>query len=144
MVKSVRLACLMCAASVYPEPGSNSLFFISINFINQNFEEFFQALKLLTFLAKKLLKNLLVRYFSFCKEIYRFGLFSKGFYCLFFNVLFYVPSLGTILIIQWFFVFVNTFFKNFLKKFIGIFFHVFQLWFFSYFRAFFDIKIFII
>ena len=25
MVKSVRLACLMCAASVYPEPGSNSL-----------------------------------------------------------------------------------------------------------------------
>ena len=24
MVKSVRLACLMCAASVYPEPGSNS------------------------------------------------------------------------------------------------------------------------
>ena len=27
MVKSVRLACLMCAASVYPEPGSNSLVF---------------------------------------------------------------------------------------------------------------------
>ena len=25
-VKSVRLACLMCAASVYPEPGSNSQF----------------------------------------------------------------------------------------------------------------------
>lgn len=24
MVKFVRLACLMCAASVYPEPGSNS------------------------------------------------------------------------------------------------------------------------
>ena len=24
-IKSVRLACLMCAASVYPEPGSNSL-----------------------------------------------------------------------------------------------------------------------
>ena len=27
LVKSVRLACLMCAASVYPEPGSNSLVF---------------------------------------------------------------------------------------------------------------------
>ena len=26
-IKSVRLACLMCAASVYPEPGSNSLVF---------------------------------------------------------------------------------------------------------------------
>ena len=26
-IKSVRLACLLCAASVYPEPGSNSLVF---------------------------------------------------------------------------------------------------------------------
>ena len=39
MVKSVRLACLMCAASVYPEPGSNSLILVSIftlsSYINQ-------------------------------------------------------------------------------------------------------------
>ena len=29
-IKFVRLACLMCAASVYPEPGSNSLILVSI------------------------------------------------------------------------------------------------------------------
>ena len=34
MVKFVRLACLMCAASVYPEPGSNSLVFLA--FANPN------------------------------------------------------------------------------------------------------------
>ena len=38
-IKSVRLACLMCAASVYPEPGSNSLILVSIftlsSYINQ-------------------------------------------------------------------------------------------------------------
>ena len=34
---SVRLACLMCAASVYPEPGSNSLVYgiYIINYINR-------------------------------------------------------------------------------------------------------------
>ena len=30
-IKFVRLACLMCAASVYPEPGSNSLILVSIS-----------------------------------------------------------------------------------------------------------------
>ena len=43
---------------------------------------------LLTFFYKKLLKILLVRYLLLVKRIYRFGLFSKGFYCLLFNVLF--------------------------------------------------------
>ena len=39
-IKFVRLACLMCAASVYPEPGSNSLVIVFIllflcrNYIN--------------------------------------------------------------------------------------------------------------
>ena len=32
MVKFVRLACLMCAASVYPEPGSNSHVQFSVQF----------------------------------------------------------------------------------------------------------------
>ena len=47
MVKSVRLACLMCAASVYPEPGSNSLvntfkFFLTL--LNFYFLIFFDLL----------------------------------------------------------------------------------------------------
>ena len=113
MVKSVRLACLMCAASVYPEPGSNSLVFgiyiLPFGLYKSNLSVF-QALKLLAFLlAKKLLKNLTcsVRYF----HIYRFGLFFKGFYCLLFNVLccslFFL--LGTFCIILYLFFFVNTF-----------------------------------
>ena len=47
MVKSVRLACLMCAASVYPEPGSNSQYnfeFFQALFINFNFLIFFDLL----------------------------------------------------------------------------------------------------
>ena len=52
MVKSVRLACLMCAASVYPEPGSNSQFnFYNILRISAIFFvfifEFFDSFKLL-------------------------------------------------------------------------------------------------
>ena len=52
MVKSVRLACLMCAASVYPEPGSNShvisiYIYISlcnyISFLFRVFDSFFYA-----------------------------------------------------------------------------------------------------
>ena len=79
MVKSVRLACLMCAASVYPEPGSNSLVFgiYSLKF----------SFKYISFLIKFFSSFLyFFRYISFL-EIYRFGLFSKGFYCLLFNVL---------------------------------------------------------
>ena len=73
--------------------------------------------KLLTFfIRKKLLKKYLFGTFPFLiselKKIYRFGLFSKGFYCLFFNVL-CCPHRGTICIILWFFFFVNTFFKKF-------------------------------
>ena len=47
MVKFVRLACLMCAASVYPEPGSNSQYnfeFFQALFINFNFLIFFDLL----------------------------------------------------------------------------------------------------
>ena len=41
MVKFVRLACLMCAASVYPEPGSNSLIIYNLSFSNSlNFNLF--------------------------------------------------------------------------------------------------------
>ena len=49
MVKFVRLACLMCAASVYPEPGSSSL--VNLSFLT--------LYKLFYFL------NLLVRYILF-------------------------------------------------------------------------------
>ena len=40
-IKSVRLACLMCAASVYPEPGSNSLVIV---FISRVFLHFIQII----------------------------------------------------------------------------------------------------
>ena len=120
----------MCAASVYPEPGSNSLVLVSIFLsfymkdINLN-KKVFQALlnscfyviyssfcllqitdsKTVTFLYLifqiYLFGTMLTLKFSlelfrdnFCKIyyhftfLYRFGLFSKGFYCLLFNVLF--------------------------------------------------------
>ena len=53
-IKSVRLACLMCAASVYPEPGSNSRILVSIftlsSYINQVCFSSFEFLFLVVFL----------------------------------------------------------------------------------------------
>ena len=54
-------------------------------------------------------------------KLYRFGLFSKGFYCLLFNVLFVPFLVGTFCIILYLFQFVNTFFDFFQKKFQTIF-----------------------
>ena len=54
-------------------------------------------------------------------KLYRFGLFSKGFYCLLFNVLFVPFLVGTFCIILYLFQFVNTFFDFFQKKFQAIF-----------------------
>ena len=54
-------------------------------------------------------------------KLYRFGLFSKGFYCLLFNVLCCVPLLRTFAIILGSFLFVKHFFillKNSLKFFL--------------------------
>ena len=104
MVKFVRLACLMCAASVYPEPGSNSQYnfeFFQALFINFNFLIFFWF----TFW-----------YFSISRKS-PFGLFSKGFYCLLFNVLFSVHLVWTKLILAYLFLVVNTFLKNILNIF---------------------------
>ena len=68
MVKSARLACLMCAASVYPEPGSNShvfgIYIFSFEFYKSNLSVFSSSLLLTFFIRKKLLKKLLIRYFS--------------------------------------------------------------------------------
>ena len=54
-------------------------------------------------------------------KLYRFGLFSKGFYCLLFNVLFVPFLVGTFCIILYLFLFVNTFFDIFQKSFLPIF-----------------------
>ena len=156
MVKSVRLACLMCAASVYPEPGSNSLVFrsainfvllcqISSKFIRCTFKYyliifsssslhysflpnlinnlsqiisdfyksklkcFFKLFKLLSFLAKKLLKNLLVRY-NISFEIFSASVYSLKDFIVYFSMYFFVFSLRTSFIIHHPFIFVNTFF----------------------------------
>ena len=108
MVKSVRLACLMCAASVYPEPGSNSLVFGILISINILFK--------LSLLAHLIFKNYLV---ILCITAWSF----KGFYCLLFNVLFKCPRLSsrTILIILPIVYFVNTFLKYFLNIFLNLF-----------------------
>ena len=77
MVKFVRLACLMCAASVYPEPGSNSQYnfeFFQALFINFNFLIFFWFTFWYFFISKEYrlvfsLKDSLFTFqctFSFC------------------------------------------------------------------------------
>ena len=70
MVKSVRLACLMCAASVYPEPGSNSLVMVSILLsylkdINHT-KSFFQALFKSVVQALACYKWLIQKSLDFC------------------------------------------------------------------------------
>ena len=57
--------------------------------------------------------NLLVRYSNNYFISYRFGLFSKGFNCLLFNVLLCSVNCGTTCIILHLFLFVNTFFQIF-------------------------------
>ena len=82
MVKFVRLACLMCAASVYPEPGSNSLVF--------GIHIYFRSYKS----SSSFLTHFLI--FFFGSTILPLLVFSKV-YCLLFNVLF--CSLRTSLIV---------------------------------------------
>ena len=111
MVKSVRLACLMCAASVYPEPGSNSLFYFWVFWLVLiNFFFYFLIFFWFTFW-----------YFSISRKS-PFGFFSKGFYCLLFNVLFSC-SLGvneTYFSIP--FSYCQDFFENIFKIFFTLFF----------------------
>ena len=105
MVKFVRLACLMCAASVYPEPGSNSQYnfeFFQALFINFNFLIFFWFTFWYFFISKEYrlvfsLKDSLFTFqctFSFC--------------CL----------CRTICILTYLFLFVNTFLNFFQNYFL--------------------------
>ena len=100
-IKSVRLACLMCAASVYPEPGSNSLILVSIftlsSYINQ-----------VCFSSFEFLFFLVVYYYRW--------LFSHFESIIYFSMYFFV-LVGTFCIILPFTSFVNTFFEFFLKYF---------------------------
>ena len=133
MVKSVRLACLMCAASVYPEPGSNSLVIVSIfysifrlNLYKSFSKKFFSSsFKLLPFLLVKKLLKISFSYLFYFHKTFRFGFFSKGFYCLLFNVLLlFVLTFSvvrTMCIILYHFFFVNTFFDIFQKNFSTLF-----------------------
>ena len=83
-VKFVRLACLMCAASVYPEPGSNSLvcclYVVDFSTLHIFFKSFLTHFTLSVFLI------------GFLQFLYRVRILQsillKGIYCLFFNVLF--------------------------------------------------------
>ena len=104
---SVRLACLMCAASVYPEPGSNSLvivfifkmyFYININLFLQ-----------IRFNLFRVFDSLILKFTFGNTSITAWSL--KGFYCLFFNVL--VPSCWNFSIILFLKTDVNTFFDFF-------------------------------
>ena len=104
-IKSVRLACLMCAASVYPEPGSNSLILVSIftlsSYINQVCFSSFE--------------------FFYCLVVYYYRwLFSHLESIIYFSMYFFVP-VGTFCIILPFAFFVNTFFKFFQNIFLSIF-----------------------
>ena len=105
-IKFVRLACLMCAASVYPEPGSNSLILVSI------FLLFRVNINQVCFSSFNFLLLLVVYYYRWLFLILNL-LFT--FQCTFFVLV------GTFCIILPFAFFVNTFlnfFKLFLKYFL--------------------------
>ena len=106
MVKSVRLACLMCAASVYPEPGSNSLFKFQIILLNNFyfFKSFFKLLILIFYF-------LLVRYKLLGLKVIPLRFISKGF-TVYFSMYFLFYFVRTIFIILYVFFFVNIFFKK--------------------------------
>ena len=71
-------------------------------------------------MAKKLLKKKFTcSVLYFFRNIFRFGLFSKGFYCLLFNVLFLRSFHRTSCIILYLVLFVNTFFDIFLFFYFG-------------------------
>ncbi len=79
----------MCAASVYPEPGSNSLVFGFISF--DDFSStyiIFSRYLIFDFYKAFCFSNLLFGTLYLGIQNNRFGLFSKGFNCLLFNVLF--------------------------------------------------------
>ena len=103
MVKFVRLACLMCAASVYPEPGSNSHVYC-IYIVKYKSKLIFI---LVFFQVEFLTLGLLYQFGS--TNYYRLVL--KG-YCLLFNVLFSCSRClpGTLFILAQQVFFVNTFF----------------------------------
>ena len=94
-IKSVRLACLMCAASVYPEPGSNSLILVSIftlsSYINQvcfSSFEFFIVWQYITTAGCFLIQNLLFTFqctFSFRLERFVLYYLSHSLSTLFLN-----------------------------------------------------------
>ena len=94
-IKSVRLACLMCAASVYPEPGSNSLILVSIftlsSHINQvcfSSFEFFIVWQYITTAGCFLILNLLFTFqctFSFRLERFVLYYLSHSLSTLFLN-----------------------------------------------------------
>ena len=111
---------VLCAPPAFILSQDQTLLFLLLSFVFQLFSlafyrELFQALKISCFY--KIFLNLLFRYLlinsssfaCFFNFRYRLGYFSKGFYCLLFNVLFPVRH-RTILIIQHYFFFVNTFF----------------------------------
>ena len=105
-IKFVRLACLMCAASVYPEPGSNSLILVSI------FLLFRVNINQVCFSSFNFLLLLVVYYYRWLFLILNL-LFT--FQCTFFVLV------GTFCIILPFAFFVNTFFE-FFQTFFKVFF----------------------
>ena len=89
----------MCAASVYPEPGSNSLVCgIYISFLSKCYKSklkcFIKLLNFLLFIELKTFKKFYLFGTNFCfQKLYRFGLFSKGFtvyFSMYFSSFFFV------------------------------------------------------
>ena len=114
MVKSVRLACLMCAASVYPEPGSNSLvfgiyIFYYINLLFVFYTCFRSSLSFDSWIIFSIILVVLLCYYR---------LVLKG-YCLLFNVLLLIAE--HVLYFSTAHYILSTLFWNFFKVFLFIF-----------------------
>lgn len=121
MVKSVRLACLMCAASVYPEPGSNShvfgIYIFSFEFYKSNLSVFSSSLLLTFFIRKKLLKKLLIRYFSSLISDFRkftASVYSLKDFIVYFSMYFCSLIAGQFVLYYGFFSLSTLFLKNFI------------------------------